>query len=90
MILEILSPLISGIALAALSWWTYAQRAQRATIHDLEIRLVRVEARADASAQNMTEVKSELADIRENMVRRHDLEAFRDQVCQRIEDFRRD
>ncbi len=85
---EILASLVSGGALLVLSWWGYSQRGMKTTIHDLEIRIVRVEGRADFAHVSQTEIKVELADIRENMITRDDFTDFREQVCQRIDDLR--
>jgi hypothetical protein len=85
---ELLGLMISGAVTAGFGWFTYTQRGAREKLHDLEIRTVRLEARADNAQSDQMEIKAELSDIRENMVRRDDLTSLRDQLCQRIDDLR--
>ncbi len=88
MLPEILPHVISGFALAVVGWGANHMRTLKTTIHDLELRMVRAETQAGADLAARSDLKEELADIRENMVRRDDLVALRDAIYQRIQDLR--
>ena len=84
--IEALPYVIPGSAMLAVLGW--AGKKVYETIHDLELRMVKVETRAEEQGKVQVEVKEELGDIRQNMVRRHDLDAVKEALCQRIDDLR--
>lgn len=53
---------------------------------DLKADCAGLKARSDAHDGSMADLKREIADIRENMVRRHDLDQIADAIGKRIDD----
>lgn len=89
MMLEALPHIVSGLVLLVVGWGATHLRELRKTLRDLEIRMVKVETQATSEANSRSEIRQELVDIRENMVRRDDMNSLRDALSQRIEDLRR-
>jgi len=87
---------LSGLAaalVAVVGWYIAAVNRAKDKINELskqisELRIAHagLEARATAHDGGMADIKREISDIRDNMVRRHDLDSVIDAVGKRIDD----
>lgn len=75
-----------AVLVAVVGWYIAAVNRTRSEIVALRIAQAGLEARSNAHDGAMQDIKREIADIRENMVRRHDLDQMIDSIGARIDD----
>ena len=72
---------VLSAGLVGLLNWLFSQPGQsREAIHALEIRVTKAEEKLDGFSNRVTKTEDAIEDIRENMVRRTDLESALDQL----------
>jgi len=90
--MQYLSGLVA-LLVAVVGWYINAvnrnkqkMEALEKNVQDLNVSYARLESRSNAHDGMMNEIKQELGDVRDNMVRRHDLEQIFDSISKRIDD----
>lgn len=63
-----------GVGMLLLSGWLARLQSQTSKIHELDKKVAVIEADARATAGTLAEVRDGLADVREHMLRREDVE----------------
>ena len=76
----IIASVVSAGLVGLINWLFSQPGKHRENLHALEIRVTKVEERSHGIANRVTKTEEAIEDIRENMVRRADLESALDQL----------